>query len=72
LVLVAYSDIATSRLVKFKEKFKGPYYIYQKLENGAYKLQTKEYDRVLKLYINSQRLKLYYDQTLFEPTIIIN
>ncbi|CAG8830506.1 2799_t:CDS:1, partial [Racocetra persica] len=42
LVLVARSDIAALRSVKFKEKFKGPYYIYQKLENGIYKLRTKE------------------------------
>ncbi|CAG8851648.1 5739_t:CDS:1, partial [Racocetra persica] len=42
LVLVARSDIAISRSVKFEEKFKGPYYIYRKLENGAYKPQTKE------------------------------
>ncbi|CAG8807856.1 2417_t:CDS:1, partial [Racocetra persica] len=42
LVLVAHSDIAASRSVKFEEKFKSSYYIHQRLGNGAYKLQTKE------------------------------
>ncbi|CAG8771425.1 33070_t:CDS:1, partial [Racocetra persica] len=45
LILVVRSDIAASKLVKFEEKFKGSYYIYQKLENDAYKLQTKEHDQ---------------------------
>ncbi|CAG8817078.1 18741_t:CDS:1, partial [Racocetra fulgida] len=52
LVLIAYSDIAASRFVKFEEKFKGPYYIYKKLRNSVYKLQTREYSKVFKAYFN--------------------
>ena len=56
---------------KFEEKWKGPYYIYNKLNKGAYKLRTLD-GKVLKNEYNGDHLKLYieYNQHL-EPVIII-
>jgi transposase InsO family protein len=55
---------------KFREKWTGPYYIHDINGSGAYKLRTME-DKILKRYINTDRLKKYYERPIWEPQIII-
>jgi len=43
---------------KLEERWKGPYYIHDKIGNGVYKLRTID-GKVLKTPINSERIKLY-------------
>ena len=45
---------------KFNPKWKGPYYIYEVLPHGAYKLTTIK-GRILKTPINGNLLKPYRD-----------
>jgi hypothetical protein len=56
---------------KFREKWKGPYYIHNIVAPGAYKLRSMD-DKILKGTINANRLKLYFDRPLWEPTIVIS
>ena len=44
---------------KLQERWSGPYYMHEVLDNGVYKLRTKD-GKVLKVPINSERLKLYH------------
>jgi len=44
---------------KLQERWSGPYYVHEVLDNGVYKLRTKD-GKVLKVPINSERLKLYH------------
>jgi hypothetical protein len=69
-VWIQCKDIVISHSVKFEEKRKGPYIIYAKLGNGAYKLQTDK-GQILKQYYNSDRLEKYHEQQGWEPQIII-
>ena len=59
-----------SRSAKFEEKRTGPYIIQSKLNNRAYKLQTKEEKTLLKYY-NSDRLAKYYEKQNWQPVIVI-
>jgi hypothetical protein len=56
---------------KLQDKWKGPYYIHQTIKNGSYKL--KELDgRILKIPVNGELLKIYYNRENFEPMIWID
>jgi transposase InsO family protein len=46
---------------KLQERWKGPFYIHEKLDNGAYKLRTID-GNVLKAPVNSERLKHYHQR----------
>ena len=56
---------------KLKPKWKGPYYIYNTLRNGAYKLRTID-GKILTAPINIFLLKTYYDRDEWEPIITIS
>jgi len=57
LVLLHRSDLRGKQ--KLQERWKGPYYIHEILDNGAYKLRTMD-GNILKVPVNSERLKLYH------------
>ena len=46
---------------KLEDRWKGPYFIHEVLENGAYKLRTTE-DKILKVPVNAERLKPYHQR----------
>ena len=52
-------DLENSHSAKFKEKWTEPFIIQLKLNNRAYKLQTKE-EKILLKYYNSDHLVKYY------------
>src|ERR1044071_10480597 len=53
-----------------KEKWKGPYYIYEVIVNGSYKLKDMN-GKILKTSINGELLKEYFDRKNFEPMVVI-
>ena len=55
---------------KLDEKWKGPYYIYQKMLKGSYKLNDLK-ESILKTPIIGKLLKRYFDKTNFEPMVVI-
>ena len=67
-VLLYKSHLHNKR--KLEDRWKGPYYIHDTLGNGAYKLRTLD-RKVLKIPINSERLKLYHQRPLPEPYVLI-
>ena len=55
---------------KLEEKWKGPYYIHEKLLNGAYKI--KELDgKILRTPVNGELLKKFYSRENYEPYVVI-
>ena len=59
LVLLYRSELRGKQ--KLQERWKGPYYVHEALDNGAYKLRTID-GNVLKVPVNSERLKLYHQR----------
>jgi hypothetical protein len=59
LVLLYRSELRGKQ--KLEERWKGPYLIHEIMNNGAYKLRTQD-GKVLKVPINSDRLKLYHQR----------
>ena len=55
---------------KFSQKWKGPYYIHEKLDKGAYRLRTLD-GKLLKNPYNRDHLKLYLEDNKLELMIII-
>ena len=55
---------------KFEDKWKGPYYIQQKLLNGSYKIKEIN-GRVLKTPVNGELLKRYNSREEFEPYVVV-
>ncbi|RHZ60338.1 hypothetical protein Glove_355g43 [Diversispora epigaea] len=60
----------TSHTGKLEPKWKGPFYIHNKLNPGVYKLRTLE-GKVLLAPINGSLLKMYYERSTWEPQIVI-
>ena len=55
---------------KLEDKWKGPYYIQEKLFNGAYRL--KELDgKIMKTPVNGELLKKYFSRENFIPYIVV-
>ena len=55
---------------KFSQKWKGPYYIHEKLDKGAYRLRILD-GKLLKNSYNGDHLKLYLEDNKLELMIII-
>ena len=55
---------------KLEEKWKGPYYIHQKLLNGSYKIK-ESVGKILKTPVNGELLKAYYSRECFEPMVVV-
>jgi hypothetical protein len=70
---VLYYDAAKEKqwTGKLDLKWKGPFYIHQIKQNGAYQLRTIE-GKVLRTPVNGSLLKLYKDRQRWEPMIVIN
>ncbi|GET57239.1 putative integrase core domain protein [Rhizophagus irregularis DAOM 181602=DAOM 197198] len=69
---VLYYDAAKEKqwTGKLNPKWKGPYYIHQVGEKGAYKLRTID-GKVLQTPVNGSLLKLYHDRQNWEPIIVV-
>ena len=61
---VLYYDAAKEKqwTGKLNEKWKGPYYIHDVLQNGSYKLRNLLDGRVLRTPVNGSLLKIYHDR----------
>lgn len=59
MVLLYRSELRGKQ--KLAERWKGPYFVHEVLNNGAYKLRTQD-GKVLKVPVNSDRLKLYHQR----------
>lgn len=70
-VLVYKAAKHISHTGKLKQKWKGPYYIHNKLYKGVYKLRTLD-GKVLKAPINGSLLKFYYKRTAWVPQIVFS
>ena len=57
-VLVKKTWLKTNFLAKLDDKWMGPYYIHNVLQDNVYKLQTLE-GQLVKNVIHGNRLKLY-------------
>ncbi len=55
---------------KLEEKWKGPYYIHEKLLNGSYKLKDFK-GNIMKILINGEILKRYHSRQNYIPYIIV-
>jgi len=55
---------------KFAQKWKGPFYIHQAFDKGAYKLRTMD-GKILKNPYNGDHLKRYIEDNSLEPVIVI-
>ena len=55
---------------KLEEKWKGPYYIQQKLLNGSYKIKEINW-RILKTPVNGELLKKYNSREEFIPYVVV-
>ncbi|CAB5145838.1 unnamed protein product [Rhizophagus irregularis] len=64
LVLLYQSQLRGKQ--KLRERWKGPYYVHETINNGAYKLRTLD-GKILKDPINSERLKLYHQRSGGDP-----
>ena len=59
LVLLYRSELKGKQ--KLEDRWKGPYFVHEVLGNGVYKLRTQN-GKVLKIPVNSDRLKLYHQR----------
>ena len=55
---------------KLEEKWKGPYYIYEIVSKGSYRLKDMN-GKILKTSVNGELLKEYFSQEKFEPMVVI-
>src|SRR6266498_1593018 len=55
---------------KLEEKWKGPYFIHDKLLNGSYKLKDFK-GNIMKILINGEILKRYHSRQNYIPYIIV-
>ena len=55
---------------KLEEKWKGPYYIQQKLLNGSYKIKELN-GKILKTPVNGELLKKYNSREEFIPYVVV-
>ena len=55
---------------KLEEKWKGPYYIHEKMLNGSYKIKDMN-GKILTTPVNGELLKKYFDRYEFEPMVVI-
>jgi hypothetical protein len=55
---------------KLEDKWKGPYYIHEKLLNGSYKLKETN-GQILKTPVNGELLKRYHSREQFIPYVVI-
>src|SRR6266540_2165152 len=55
---------------KLEKKWKGPYFIHDKLLNGSYKLKDLK-ENIFKIPVNGEILKRYHDRQNYVPYIII-
>src|ERR1043165_7614273 len=55
---------------KLEEKWKGPYYIHEKILNGSYKIKEMN-GKILTTPVNGELLKKYHDRYNFEPMVVI-
>ena len=55
---------------KLEEKWKGPYYIHEKMLNGSYKIKDMN-GKILATPVNGELLKKYFDRYEFEPMVVI-
>jgi hypothetical protein len=55
---------------KLDSKWKGPFYIHQIKQNGAYQLRTIE-GKVLRVPVNGSLLKRYKDRQNWEPIVTV-
>ena len=55
---------------KLEDKWKGPYYIQQKLLNGSYKIKEIN-GRILKTPVNGELLKRYNSREEFVPYVVV-
>jgi hypothetical protein len=55
---------------KLEDKWKGPYYVQQKLLNGSYKIKEIN-GRVLKTPVNGELLKRYNSREKFVPYVVV-
>ena len=69
-VWIQRKELEMLRSAKFENKRLGPFIIYKKLENGAYKLWNKE-GKILQSYYNSDRLAKYFEKQTWEPIVVI-
>ncbi|GBB94648.1 hypothetical protein RclHR1_23990002 [Rhizophagus clarus] len=69
---VLYYDAAKEKqwTGKLDPKWKGPFYIHEIRQNGAYKLRSME-GKVLRTPVNGSLLKLYYDRQNWAPIIAV-
>src|ERR671938_659907 len=56
---------------KLDDKWKGPYYIHERLLNGAYRLKETTSGKILETPVNGKLLKKYYSRENFEPFVVI-
>lgn len=68
-VLLQRSEIQHSKSAKLEFQCSGPYYIYNVLGNGTYKLRTITGGEVLKKAIYRNRLKLYNMRLTSQPVL---
>ena len=68
-VLVHRTDLQNNMSAKLQEKWIGPYFIHQVLENNVYKLRNMD-GKLVKNLINGNRLKLY-KETEVTPIVLI-
>jgi len=55
---------------KLEEKWKGPYYIQERLLNGSYKLKEVN-GKILKTPVNGELLKRYNSREEFIPYVVV-
>jgi transposase InsO family protein len=55
---------------KIREKWRGPFYIHDKVAPGAYKLRNMN-DQVLKRSVNAERLKRYFERPVWNDEVTI-
>ncbi|GES96338.1 DDE-type integrase/transposase/recombinase [Rhizophagus clarus] len=69
---VLYYDAAKEKqwTGKLDPKWKGPFYIHEIRQNGAYKLRSMK-GKVLRTPVNGSLLKLYYDRQNWAPIIAV-
>ena len=69
-VLVERTWLKNNFSSKLENKWAGPYFVHNVLENNVYKLRTLE-RRLVKNLVHENRLKIYRKMQL-EPVIFIN
>lgn len=61
--LVLSHDVLPAQQRKLQPNWEGPYFIFQKLPHGAYKLEEMD-GQLIPINWNSIRLKYYYSQVI--------